>query len=271
MIPGVFAAAVRTAVVPRLWTPADMAVPPSIWLDSSSSVSEFSGRATEWQDVSGHGVHYLQSSSSRRPLVATGTPANVRVLYFDNNQRAMQASGGLDVYRNTNGLWMIAVTSRASVAAGDNNIAWLNNNVGSSSIALRGSDGSGGHAARFRRIGSDSVEQVSGPNSSGWHVHLCVADFAAGSATYIVDGTSMGTVSVTVGSTADADSSIPPGVGAWDSQYEGGVFQMAANLVGRGPLPLKDRQKLEGWAAWQYGLQDSLPVGHPYMGSPPTA
>jgi len=34
--------------------------------------------------------------------------------------------------------------------------------------------------------------------------------------------------------------------------------------------PPADRQKLEGYLAWKWGTQASLPIGHPYKGSPPT-
>lgn len=35
-------------------------------------------------------------------------------------------------------------------------------------------------------------------------------------------------------------------------------------------LPLADRQKVEGWAAWTYGLQGNLDAAHPYSSAAPT-
>lgn len=39
---------------------------------------------------------------------------------------------------------------------------------------------------------------------------------------------------------------------------------MAEVIVGRSDLSTGDRQKLEGYLAWKWGLQDSLATGHPY-------
>jgi len=36
-------------------------------------------------------------------------------------------------------------------------------------------------------------------------------------------------------------------------------------------LSTEDRQKLEGYLAWKWGLESDLPVGHPYAASPPFA
>jgi trimeric autotransporter adhesin len=35
-------------------------------------------------------------------------------------------------------------------------------------------------------------------------------------------------------------------------------------------LPTDDRQKLEGYLAWKWGLTANLPVDHPYKTTPPT-
>jgi hypothetical protein len=36
-------------------------------------------------------------------------------------------------------------------------------------------------------------------------------------------------------------------------------------------LTTDDRQKVEGYLAWKYGVQTNLPAGHPYFSSPPTS
>jgi hypothetical protein len=35
-------------------------------------------------------------------------------------------------------------------------------------------------------------------------------------------------------------------------------------------LTTLDRQKVEGYLAWKWGLQANLPVGHPYKNAPPS-
>ena len=36
------------------------------------------------------------------------------------------------------------------------------------------------------------------------------------------------------------------------------------------PLETTDRQRVEGYLAWKWGLQANLPVGHPYKNAPPS-
>jgi hypothetical protein len=47
--------------------------------------------------------------------------------------------------------------------------------------------------------------------------------------------------------------------------------QMAEFLFYSGSLSTDDRQKIEGYLLWKYGLQANLPGGHPYYSSSPTA
>jgi hypothetical protein len=35
-------------------------------------------------------------------------------------------------------------------------------------------------------------------------------------------------------------------------------------------LSTTDRERLEGYFAWKWGLEASLPVGHPFRNTPPT-
>ena len=44
-----------------------------------------------------------------------------------------------------------------------------------------------------------------------------------------------------------------------------GEFVVASNVI-----TTEDKQKLEGYTAWKWGLQENLPVGHPYKSAAPT-
>lgn len=41
-------------------------------------------------------------------------------------------------------------------------------------------------------------------------------------------------------------------------------------IITQSALSITDRQKIEGYLAWKWGMQASLPAGHPYKLSPPT-
>jgi len=57
-------------------------------------------------------------------------------------------------------------------------------------------------------------------------------------------------------------------IGTWSTiQYWQGY--VAEILVYTGTVNDSDRQRVEGYLAWKWGLQSSLPVSHPYKSSPP--
>jgi hypothetical protein len=45
---------------------------------------------------------------------------------------------------------------------------------------------------------------------------------------------------------------------------------IAEIVMYRSALSVANRQSLEGYLAWKWGFEASLPVGHPYKNSPPT-
>lgn len=45
--------------------------------------------------------------------------------------------------------------------------------------------------------------------------------------------------------------------------------QIAEFIVYNSSLSVSDRQKVEGFMAWKWGLEANLPVGHPYLSGPP--
>jgi hypothetical protein len=59
----------------------------------------------------------------------------------------------------------------------------------------------------------------------------------------------------------------------WDSAtvnpaWTGGMSEI---IMTSSVLSTADRQLIEGYLAWKWGLQGQLPVGHPYKNSPPLA
>jgi hypothetical protein len=56
-----------------------------------------------------------------------------------------------------------------------------------------------------------------------------------------------------------------------DKDFADGYLAEVISVPNSGAvLPTAERQKIEGYLAWKWGLQGSLPVGHPYENNPPT-
>ena len=58
-------------------------------------------------------------------------------------------------------------------------------------------------------------------------------------------------------------------IGSWNMQqyWQGHVAEI---LIYTGTVSTSDRQTMEGYLAWKWGLQNSLPASHPYKLSSPT-
>jgi hypothetical protein len=72
-------------------------------------------------------------------------------------------------------------------------------------------------------------------------------------------GGAIGTSGIRIG----ADSVTTPGAFAWDGQ-------IGEIVIVSGDLSVTDRQRLEGYLAWKWGLESNLPSDHPYKLLPPT-
>lgn len=82
------------------------------------------------------------------------------------------------------------------------------------------------------------------------------------------------TTALAAGNTANtAANLIQLDLGADGGAGVGGAcadVDLACVLIGSGSVPSADEwQRMEGWAAWRYGLQGNLPSGHPYKNHAP--
>lgn len=55
---------------------------------------------------------------------------------------------------------------------------------------------------------------------------------------------------------------------SWGRPFNG---EVAEKIITTSDLSTADRQKLEGYLAWKWGLEANLPAGHPFKNTPPTA
>jgi hypothetical protein len=97
--------------------------------------------------------------------------------------------------------------------------------------------------------------------------HILAGTFGSGTVTGFLDGTSFGTGSL---------ASIPSGTRAiaLGQRYgQAGIYpfvgDLAAVVIVTTTLTVADRQRLEGYFAWKYGIVANLPTNHPYKNDPP--
>lgn len=107
----------------------------------------------------------------------------------------------------------------------------------------------------------------SGDSSTTSRVMEFIVDGSGGgSSTYYTNGTSRGTTTGASSNGAQAGLNIGCRGAGGTSPWKGYIGEV---LLYNGALAPADRQKIEGYLAWKWGLQANLPAGHPFLLGPP--
>jgi hypothetical protein len=278
MIPGIIAGgAVETGT---LWTMANMAAPPSFWVDDTSGTNISSpDLVNDWFDRSGNswGANMLGTT---RPTLTT-SPWQVD---FAGGDYMNIATGSFGLYQNVASAWMFGVWKR-DTADGSNIerpvLAWANNST-MTRVGLYAGGAQSGAANKIqmggRRVDGDSFDRVDSvaTHAGAWVMALGLINYTARTIDLWVNGSyDVGKTSAFGGSgntsnTASSRSRISSNMTASPaSTLNGHIALLAAGVT----LPTTDEiNRIFGYAAWDradLGLVSLLPVGHPYKSAPP--
>jgi hypothetical protein len=249
----------------QIWTPSQIST--SAWYDASdtSTITESGGAVSEWRDKSGSLRHISQGSASAQPTLGTDVVQfNGTTDYLWNSLPFMYANGELDVYvagainntsddrllcegssTNNNPIYAIAQTDNSDASKMS---SYIRNDANQQLAVQPDLSASGAfddtlNLYQWRDTGSMLSGRVNGgtETSSGY----------TRSGTFTTDRFAMGTV-LRSGTSAFIDADINEVI-------------MTDNLSDA------DRQKVEGYLAWKWGLSSSLPSSHPYKNRPPSA
>jgi hypothetical protein len=264
----------------KLWNPSMLTTPVKIWLDHTTSVTDVSGNASQWNDKSGNSWHFSQATSTQRPLIVASGLNSLRTLRFDGTDDilACGVAGSLDLFRNTGAGWSFAVAKKMTTDGVDTerSIFFVSTNGVSArfshSIANAGAGGANKPATAARRLDADAFARLSGPSVptvGSFHMFMNTQNWSTGAGTLYVDGTSVASspTLTSAGLTSNTASGLNLGIGA-AANGAGAQFadmEIAMFLSGSGALPAADEiDRIFGYAAWTYGIAGNLPAGHPY-------
>lgn len=278
MIPGFFAAGATAGEA--LWTPENLSNPPKIWLDWMSSVTDVSGFASSWSNRGSVGGSFTQSDAGLRPEILASEVGGKRALRFDNDYIESLSVGMGAIAANVASAWLFSAYKKRGAGTGNNTLFSTSTNGGSGRFnSTVGSASTTRPTMNVRRLDSDSSAQLSSSlgGTGVWLLRFDRMDYSTGAADIFVDGvlaasnpalTSAGNTSNTIASPER------PRIAAFSGVVASNMadVDVALLMFGSGSLPSSgERERLEGWSAWQLGLQGNLPVGHPYKDAPPYA
>lgn len=257
--------ALGTTVAP--FAPSDLASLKA-WYDGSLLTGSDGDRKASWPDQTANAYN---GSSANGALLKTGANGinSKNVLQFDAS-----VNQGYDVSSSllngaTEGCFFAVCKAANDPASSDSHAgalidAFTSDTGGSKSSHHPYSDGKiyEHFGATVRLTGINPTPALTTARIYSAHI-----SGSAGSATanLYIDGTSIG-----------SQSSLTVGFGNVTRRigysYSGSQFyegKIAEICVFNSVLTTGDRQKVEGYLAWKWGLQSQLPGGHPYASSPP--
>lgn len=241
-------------------------IPPTItsleaWYDASILTGANNDSKSTWADSSGNGFNLTEVTGGFGPQLKTSSINGLNTLQFDGNRKYSIATTIL------NGA---TAASWAAVFVNDNDprtggdIGALIDGIGSS-----GSDTHqpytdqtiyDGFATTVRKTVGDPTPSLASPR-------VAVVRSATNDFTWHLDGTSIfSTGTNTVGIQGSGVGVRRIGANKSDT---GDNCKIAEMCVFRSALTSTERQQMEGYLAWKWGLQANLPGGHPYASSPP--
>ncbi|MEA3272466.1 MAG: hypothetical protein U9P90_02255 [Patescibacteria group bacterium] len=248
-----------------LWTPANL-TNLELWLDASDSgtiTKDGSNKVSQWDDKSGNGNHATQGTEANQPAYnAADNSVN-----FDGSNDWMQLPPNVknSICRDTN--HSIFIVFKADNPSSSIGCMFLTSspNYGNNSLAyqIRASHIRLSYYEYYDTSGDN--EYRSAPFTDTTEKHFMSITHAANTLhDAFLDGTEItGTERAyraqlsgcRIGSAIDNNRF-----------FDGDMFEI---IIADSVLSEADRQKIEGYLAHEWDVENSLPAGHPYKSSPP--
>lgn len=261
------AAAIHGVVNSRRWTPAELGTL-SLWLDADDGATiTIDTGVSQWDDKSGNARHATQTTSGAQPSWVTAAQNGLAVVRFAAaNSQFLTLGDTLDLG-----------TASLNVAA----VVTTGSSGGAQSFLTK--DRAGATTNGMWRCEADEAAYFQSPNTvqtarttatTGWRVYAWqVLDRTSG-VQWWRDGTSQATNTTGSPDTTNYNNTIPTYVGARQGSGGVGINQAITGDIGEIIASLaawttSDREKVEGYLAWKWGLTNRLPVGHPYKNIQP--
>ena len=240
----------------KLWRPDELGASLALWLvaEDAASITPNGSTVSQWNDKSGNNRHAAQATAVNQPTYTLDGLNGKPVLTFDGIDDFMSVPD----FNNAVSLALIgsgggAAAPLISGAAPELfSPVW---NTNGASIQYRG------------RTDTTSRQVNLGAATNVFSIGFVSLDAANSEVRLSGNGGAQTSFSQTINS---ADTTI----NTLGRDFQG-VTQFADGripeiVVASSLLSTTDRQKLEGYLAWKWGLEANLPAGHPYKTTPPT-
>lgn len=245
----------------RDWVPTDPGAKLKLWLRPEEIAGAATTQMNTWPDASGNAITVTGAGFGSKPTVVTGAINGLKAVRLDPgyNQCKFTLPAGYLNGRTAGAAFFVAklVADPPASAFGAPVCGWGSNGDGEFYPYTNGSV--------YSSYGSNARNQT--PDFAASLADWRIASFHAATDDwrYYVDGTAIHTLTSNTFTTGTT-----PTIGfdpAGGSPFDG---QIAEIIDCTSALTTTERQLVEGYLAWKYGLQANLPGGHPHKAEKPT-
>ena len=249
---------------PKLWRPDELGASLALWLDAedTSTITLNGSTVSQWNDKSGNGRNATQATAVNQPTYSASGINGKPMVQGDNSNDIL--IGSFVVPRTSDFTTVLVGSGLGSgdclfdfYNAADSTVSRITN-LNAVFARFNGAANTTLNVTAQSR----SVPVIAAATHTNSAASLRFDQYIDGvqSVDFPADVTSAAFPSGNFDSYAILDDNT--GGNAWG----GGIGEY---VVATG-ITTADRQKLEGYLAWKWGLEANLPAGHPYKSTPPT-
>lgn len=240
-------------IIKPLWTPANIST--QLWLDAANSatLTNILGNISQWNDQSGNNRHVLQVNASERPLYAANGLNGLPSLTFDGVDDYLTV-GVINTQSTNTSTFIVSQPSSTSVRGN----TFKNGDANGYGIGY-GSSTSDNFGNNFIYI-REAIQWHPASSYGGTLPNIVSSILGSSDIVNYLNGTNIQTI-----------SGIP--IAPSGGTHIGGQRRFSGNISEvifcSSALSTTDRQKIEGYLAYKWGLIDNLPSDHTYKTVPP--
>lgn len=239
------------SVPAQRWTPGELGSALTVWYDAAdaATVTLVSGKVSQINDKSGNARHATQSTAGTRPVIAAAVQNGLDALRFHED-------GTTD--------WLSVPSTGVSAqpytlfSALKFNDAAASEHVFMNSNAVTFQDG--GDSDKYTLYAGQTLDAGTVGN---WAVFG--GTYNGASSTISVNGTAT-TGNAGTNVISGATTRIGQRTDAIDAPFKGWLGEF---MIVNGSLSTANRERIEGYLAWKWGLVGNLPSGHAYKSQQP--
>lgn len=253
----------------RSWTPAQ--IQKSVWLDAAdaSTITLSGSNVTSWGDKSGNGINAVQSTLANAPVLSAASLNGLPTIRFNGSAgtQIRLDTPAFDFGTSQRTAFFVIKNTGPDVGASSNPIwFWPRAGNGTNSLSITSWITTAVQGTAFMITTTQSK------------TNYLMASYLFGRTSAIeqlfINGDSAGTATKTAGGSSYSNATSgyafggTPGDPSAQYFFDGNIAEV---LMFNNALSVPDQQKVEGYLAWKWGMQNTLSATHPYKNYPPFA